>query len=257
MRRFHLFEFEDQPWFPEILRNFGTDFLRFLANKTNMYQPVIPLIGEAFEQCKTEQIIDLASGGGGGMIRINQELMKHYPELKIILTDFYPNLDAFRHTQKQSDNFLYEDVSVDVRNVPKHLKGLRTQFLSFHHFKPQDARLILQNAVDTHNGIAIFEAQERSIPSLLAMFFSPITVLLTTPMIRPFRWSRILFTYLIPVVPLFVWWDGIVSALRTYAVDEMSELVDSLKNRDQFNWKIGRVKSGPGVILYLIGTPKL
>jgi hypothetical protein len=145
---------------------------------------------------------------------------------------------------------------IDARNVPKELKGLRTQFLSFHHFKPKDAKLILQNAIDTNNSIAIFEGQERSIPSILAMIFSPISVLLTTPFIRPFRFGRIIFTYLIPIVPVFVLWDGIVSSLRTYSLQEMNGLVGSLNGKENNDWEINKVKSGPGVILYLLGTKK-
>ena len=256
MARIHLFEFEDLKWFPSFLRNYGTDFLQFLANKTKMYQPIIPVIQKGIDKSENKQIVDLGSGGGGGLIWLNEELAKSNPDLKIVLTDYYPNISAFEYTEKQSDNFEYIETPVDARNVPEELIGLRTMFLSLHHFKSEDARLILQNAVDSKNGIAIFEAQERSIPSLIAMFFSPITVLFTTPFIRPFKFGRILFTYLIPIVPLFVWWDGLVSSLRTYSVKEMQQLVDSIENKDSFDWEIKKVKSGPGVILYLMGTLK-
>lgn len=108
---------------------------------------------------------------------------------------------------------LYEFIttSIDARQVPESLEGFRTQFLSLHHFKPNDAKQILQNAVDSQSPIAVFEAQERSIPSVLAMLFFPISVLLSTPFIRLFGIGRLVFTYLIPVVPLFVLWDGLVS----------------------------------------------
>ncbi len=256
MGRVHLFEFEDQQWFPAFLRNYGTDFLQFLSNKTKMYKPIIPVIEKGLKKSKTDQIIDLASGGGGGLIWLNEALKKNNPNLKIILTDFFPNISAFEYTKSQSANFDYIKKPVDARDVPKELKGFRTQFLSFHHFKPKDAKQILQNAIDSNIAIAIFEGQERSFLSLLAMFFSPISVLLTTPFIKPFKIGRIIFTYLIPIVPLFVWWDGIVSSLRTYSVKEMKELVNSLEHRDKFDWEIDKIKSGPGVILYLLGTEK-
>lgn len=134
--------------------------------------------------------------------------------------------------------------------------GLRTQFLSFHHFKPKDAQQILQNAIDTNSSIAIFEGQERSVPSIIAMILSPISVLLTTPFIRPFKIGRIIFTYLIPIVPILVLWDGVVSSLRTYSVKEMNELISKLNNKENFSWEVGKVKSGPAKILYLVGTRK-
>ena len=256
MARIHLFEFEDQQWFPSFLRDYGTDFLQFLSNKTKLYKPAIPILEKGLEGCGTNQIVDLASGGGGGLLWLNEELLKSHPDLKIILTDYYPNLSAFEYTKKQAPNFEYITTSIDARKVPESLKGFRTQFLSLHHFKPDDAVQILQNAVDTQSCIGIFEAQERSIPSILAMLFSPISVLLTTPFIRPFKWGRLLFTYLIPIVPLFVLWDGVVSSLRTYSVEEMRALVEKVDNHESFAWEINRIKSGPGVILYLLGMKK-
>ncbi|MFY0652574.1 MAG: hypothetical protein JXQ96_11100 [Cyclobacteriaceae bacterium] len=256
MARIHLFEFEDQSWFPTFLRNYGTDFLQFLSNKTKMYKPIIFLLTENLNQSESIQIIDLGSGGGGGLIWLNSELKKEIPDLKVLLTDYFPNIPAFEYTKIQADNIEYIENSVDARDVPSELKGLRTQFLSLHHFKPTDAIQILQNAVDSGNPIAIFEAQERSIPSVMAMIFSPLTVLFTTPFIVPFKFGRILFTYLIPIVPLFVLWDGVVSCLRTYSVKEMEELVSKVDRGDTYEWKIDKVKSGPGIILYLIGRKK-
>lgn len=256
MARIHLFEFEDLKWFPGFLRNYGTDFLQFLSNTTKMYKPVIPIIEKGLKASGSKQIIDLGSGGGGGLIWLNSQLCKDIPDLKIVLTDYYPNISAFEYTKKQADNFEYIEQPVDARNVPPELKGLRTQFLSLHHFRPNDAKRILQNAVNSGSAIAIFEGQERSFPSILAMVLSPISVLLTTLFIRPLKIGRIIFTYIIPIVPLFVMWDGIVSSLRTYSIKEMKALVESLENKDSFNWEINKVKSGPSVILYLLGTKK-
>ncbi len=219
-----------------------------------MYKPIIPVIKKGLNKSGTNQIIDLGSGGGGGLIWLNSELKKDIPDLKIVLTDLYPNIPAFRLTKKKADNFEFIEKPVDARDVPTELKGLRTQFLSLHHFKPTDAKQILQNAIDTNSAIAIFEAQERSLSSIIAMICSPLSVLLTTPFIRPFKIGRIIFTYLIPIVPLFVLWDGIVSSLRTYSVKEMNELIENLNGTENYDWEFNRVKSGPGVVLYLLGT---
>ncbi|MBP1224881.1 hypothetical protein [Flavobacterium sp. 1355] len=256
MARIHLFEFEDQNWLPSFIRNYMTDFLQFLSNKTPMYKGIVPVIEKGLKESNTSQIIDLGSGGGGGLIWLNKELRKNNPGLKILLTDYFPNIPAFEHTQKEANNFEFIRTPIDARNVPENLNGLRTQFLSLHHFKPKDAQQILQNAVDSNSSIAIFEGQERSFQSIMAMIFSPISVLLTTPFIKPFHIGRIIFTYLIPIVPILILWDGVVSSLRTYSVDEMNALVSNLNNKENFNWEVGRVKSGPTKILYLLGTKK-
>lgn len=256
MSRIHLFEFEDQPWFPRFIRNYGTDFLQFLSNKTKMFVPLIPWVEKGLAAGKTSNIIDLASGGGGGILSLNNELIQKHPDLRILLTDFYPNLEAFEFTSNQASNISYSKDAIDARAVPGKLKGLRTQFLSLHHFRPVDAIKIFENAVSENQAIFIAEGQERSIPSFLAMFFSPITVLLVTPLIRPFSLGRLIFTYLIPIVPLFVWWDGMVSCFRTYSVSEMEQLVEKVKGKEKFNWETGRVKSGLAQLLFLLGIPK-
>jgi hypothetical protein len=255
LKRVHLFEFEDLQWFPDSLRNYATDFLQFGANAFDMYRPILPMLKTAIETAGNNTIIDIASGGGGGLIKIAEHLKKENPALKIILTDYFPNLPAFERTKsKNPDVFDYVSESVDARAVPTNLKGLRTQFLSLHHFKPDQAKAILQNAIDCNQPIGIFEGQQRSLLSLIPMIFSPITLWLTTPFIRPFRIGRILFTYLIPILPLVVFWDGIVSVLRTYTSTELVEMIHELKNHDRFTWQVDIAKGKPN-IGYLIGTP--
>ncbi len=126
-----LFEFEDQKWFPSLLRNYLTDFLQFLSNKTKMYKPVVPLFKKALKESGVDQIVDLGSGGGGGLIWLNEELKKSNLDIKILLTDYYPNIPAFEHTKNLSLNIDFIETSVDARDVPEELEGLRTLFYLF------------------------------------------------------------------------------------------------------------------------------
>ncbi len=256
MGRIHLFEFEDLKWFPSFLRNYMTDFLQFVSNKFDVYKPIVSIIEEGLEKSKSDTIIDLASGGGGGILKLNESLLKRKPNLKIILTDYYPNIEAFKHTKASANNIEYITTSIDALNVPKSLEGLRTQFLSLHHFKPMQAQQILQNVINNESAIAIFEAQERNLKSIIFMLLSPINVLLLTPFIKPFKFGRLLFTYLFPILPILVCWDGLVSVLRTYSIKEMNKLINGLSNGDSYEWKLGKVKSGPSKITYLLGYKK-
>ncbi len=256
MGRIHLFEFEDLKWFPSFLRNYMTDFLQFISNKFDVYKPIVPIIEEGLEKSKSNTIVDLASGGGGGILKLNEHLLESRPNLKIILTDYYPNIEAFKQTKASAKNIEYITTSIDALSVPKSLEGLRTQFLSLHHFKPMQAQQILQNAVNNESAIAIFEAQERNLKSVIFMLLSPLNVLLLTPFIKPFKFGRLLFTYLIPILPILVCWDGLVSVLRTYSIKEINNLINSLSNGNSFEWKLGKVKSGPSKITYLLGYKK-
>lgn len=257
MKRIQAFEFEDLAWFPKNLRNYATDFLQFGANTFDMYNPVINLLKKGIEHAGNNTIIDVASGGGGGLLKIATHLVKDNPTLKIILSDFFPNVDAFKRTQtKMPDTFEYIEQPIDAMNVPSSLKGLRTQFLSLHHFKPEQAKSILQNAVDATQPIAIFEGQQRNVQSIIPMIFSPITTWLFTPFIKPFKFDRILFTYFIPILPLVIMWDGIISVLRTYTSEELTLMIKELKNTDQFEWEVGIAEGTPVKVSYLLGIPK-
>ncbi len=257
MRRLQLFEFEDQPWFPATIRNCMTDYLSHVVNLFNFYESIVPILEKGVSKSQCCRIIDMGTGAGGGWPKLADLLIQRLPSLQIVLTDFYPNSGALKRLVSNCNSVMkFEPASVDARDIPDRLRGLRTQFLSFHHFKIQDARRILQNAVDAGQPIAIFEAQKRDLAHFIQFALSPLAVWLLSPAIRPFKWSRLFLTYLVPVVPLFVFWDGLVSVLRTYNEDELIQLTKSLHKGDAFVWEIGESKSGSIVIPYLLGYPR-
>jgi hypothetical protein len=129
--------------------------------------------------------------------------------------------------------------------MPAELRGFRTMFTAFHHSTPEAARAILADAVRNRQGIGIFETTERSARCLAATLFAPLILLAATPFIRPFRWSRLLWTYLVPLVPVLVLWDGLVSCLRSYTPDEMRALAAGLA--DDYDWEAGQL-TGPAPI---------
>lgn len=102
MKRIHAFEFEDLQWFPKNLRNYATDFLQFGANTFDIYKNITPILKRGIESAGNNTIIDIASGGGGGLIKIASRLKKEIPSLKIVLSDFYPNLEAFKRTKSHA-----------------------------------------------------------------------------------------------------------------------------------------------------------
>lgn len=210
-------------------------------------------------------------GAGGGWASILRALdARGHGDVRVRLTDLYPNARAAERLGR-GGRITYTAEPVDALTVPHDVPGIHTMLLSLHHFRPADAKRTLQRAVDGGHSIAIVDAPGRglvrtvpgvTLPIMLAVslrgnaFFPPL-VLLMTPFVRPFRWSRFLFTYLIPIVPLYVWWDAAVSALRAYGLDEIRQLTQELESGTQFIWEIGRAgRRGPLGISYLIGYPR-
>jgi hypothetical protein len=133
---------------------------------------------------------------------------------------------------------------------------LRTLFTAFHHFPAHSAQAILQDAVDHRQGIGIFEQTRRTPLALLLMLGLPFLALLAIPFMRPFRWSRLFWTYVIPAIPCVLCFDGIVSCLRTYSIDELNTLIARL-NAPGYAWEIGHVPSplSPIGVTYVLGYP--
>lgn len=257
MKRIHALEWEDLLWFPADWRDYGTDYLRFVAAKSDLYKPVVPIIRKGLLASGSQNWVDCASGGGSSLIMLAKTLRQEFAQLKITLTDYYPNIRAFERTQAElQDVFEFETQPVNALEMPPHLHGqFITLFGAFHHFRPGDARKILQNAVDTQSPIAIFEPVGRNSISWFSMLFVILNVLLFTPFIRPVRWKVLPFIYLLPLVPLYILWDGVASILRTYSEKELRELIASLKQSDTYDWEIGKT-AGALPVQYLLGIKK-
>jgi hypothetical protein len=141
--------------------------------------------------------------------------------------------------------------------VPADLEGFRLVCNGFHHLRPEQARACLLDAVKQRRGVALVELAQRSWLSMLQILSIGIaTQLAVTPFIKPFRWSRLFFTYALPVVPLCTLWDGIVSCLRVYDPEELGTLVAGLPESD-YRWEFARVRVPrlPTELTYLIGLP--
>jgi len=257
MKRLHLIEIHDQDWCPRTVRDGETDYLQFVIATTKPYAPMVPILATALERTGARQVLDLCSGAAGPWLWLQPVLAERGVSVSVCLTDKYPNLDALRPSNSLTHQSIsYHPQSVDATRVPEELTGFRTIFSAFHHFRPEKACAVLANAIHKRQGIAVFECTQHSVLAQLLLLLLPLMVLLMTPFIRPFRWPRLLWIYLIPVILVIALFDGLVSCLRTYSVEELRDLTGRLATND-YQWDIGMVKStaGPIPITYLIGVP--
>ncbi len=258
MRRIQFIELHEQPWFPSPLRNEITDALQCGSEVLKAYAPISTLLQHALDATRSRSIVDVCSGSGGPWLDLSQKLRGDTAAYRILLTDKFPNLAAFENVKAASASGIdFHRSPVDATKVPPELNGFRTMFSSFHHFPPAQARSILQNAVDAKQGIGIFEVTSRTASAVAMMFLWFLTPFLFTPSIRPFRWSNLLYTYVLPIIPLVLLFDGLVSCLRTYQPRELRDLVNGLA-ASEYRWEIGE-QSGTmrGLpITYLIGYPR-
>ena len=109
---------------------------------------------------------------------------------------------------------------------PEHNKKIFRLFsLAFHHFDDELAIRILRNTMASSSGFAIFELQGRDLGNLF-------TVLMLGPLLYMGSWywfwgdwGHLFWTYVLPVVPFVIVYDGLISCLRTREDEEVLQLI--------------------------------
>lgn len=215
------------------------------------------LLRRALEHAGVHRVIDLCSGSGGPWLHMIRDLESEGFPVKVLLTDKYPNTQAFKSARGVFGGlFEYCPEPVDATRVPESLIGFRTIFSAFHHFRPPAASAILQDAVDCQQGVAIFEVTQRTPWAVFNFFLTSLLVPFCVPFIRPFRWSRLAWTYLVPIAPAIIFFDSLVSCLRTYSPAELEEMARGTGAKG-YTWEAGEIRAehAPVPITYLLGYP--
>ncbi len=232
--------------------------VQVISNRAAERSPVVEVLAGLLDRVGADAIVDLCSGSAGPLPFLREKLEARRGPLRVVLTDKYPHLAAYRAADARSGGRVgYRADAVDATAVPADLPGVRTLFASLHHFRPPQVRAILADAIRQRRGIAVFEGTERTLRAvLMTAVMAPLFALAAAPAIRPFRWGRLVWTYLIPVIPLVTLWDGLVSCLRTYSPEELRSLAESLGAQD-YVFEVGSapIRSTPVEMTYLLGFP--
>lgn len=233
--------------------------------------------------------IDFCAGGGGPTPSIEKHLNKSIAasssssasssapsyaavatapaSVQFILTDLHPHVDLWSQAAAASPNLTYVTESVDAARAPTDLiashkrsgkKVFRLFNLAFHHFDDDLARKILKNTVETSDGFGIFELQDRSWAGFVACCLFGLGTLAMAPYYA-WLWGSplaLVFTYLIPILPFVLVFDGWMSSLRTRTPEEVKALLKDCRpeggeeeiskwevtsGRETFMWPVGRV----------------
>ena len=224
--RLHAPEIEDEAWCPRVVRDGLTGFLQITSEVLRVYDAATPAIAGLLQRHHGRQVVDLCSGGGGPVVRLRSILARdHGVDVDVVLTDLYPNLDAFAAAAARDPRIAGRRDPVDATDVPADLDGVRTVINGFHHLRPELARRLVVDAARKRQPFIAVEVVERRWQTVLLLMGTPILALLLSPFQRPLTASRLALTWLLPLIPLGVWWDGMCSCLRAYDVAELEAVV--------------------------------
>lgn len=277
--RLHLMELHEQPWCPDSIRELVVETLyiiwtqvplpRFSMARTVVCDVIRCILYET--QCV--ELVDLCSGGGGPMPSVSSAL-----EIPVTLTDLFPQVNHWRRLQQDPGmqsylRFVERPVDATAVSVGRLRQSnvLRTFCLSLHHFQPQDVKRFLNDAIDAKQPIVFMEAQERSlrflVPFLLlaypAVWLLWVLVLALrllrsrgAALLDPRWWGTAAITVVVPIVPILVWVDGLVSGLRTYSREEFLNVAVTCTNSNSYEWSVFTRTYLGFVMTFYRGTPK-
>ncbi len=246
MKRLHLIELHEQPWYPAFLRRIFQRGLGRALILTDTFENFRGPFREFLERTGATSILDMCSGSGDAITEAWSSLATNrdgeVPTL--FLSDLYPNTPSYEKLQDRYPGLIdFFPESVNVMHPPTEAPRIRTLFNSLHHFRPNQVRTILKDAAENADGIATFEATGNTWGNnLQTLFVLPFAAaFLTAFLLRPVRLTNILFSTLIPVIPITALFDGLVSNFRTYSVSDLEELTRSI-DCPNFEWQAGTVK---------------
>ena len=181
---------------------------------------------------------------------VDKDSTESYRPVDFVLTDIAPHISAWNAAAQKSPHLHYVSKSIDAANAPTDMldslglasrpagqKVVRLFSLAFHHFPDPLARSILENTLKTSSGFAILELQGRTLASCIMIALMGPLILLVTPF---YFWRdpiHLIFTYLIPIIPIVLVFDGFVSSIRTRTGEEVKQMADALEGDASANWE--------------------
>ncbi|KAJ5782280.1 hypothetical protein N7457_004054 [Penicillium paradoxum] len=249
--RSQLLEIGDQPWCPSWLHHHEQLVLTQLWNlripgwsRGSLATQACSVFREYLKDLSSYTVLDICAGAGGPSpvleAQLNQQLEAEGKDpVQFILSDLYPHVEEWERISKKQQNVLYIDLPVDARAVPrfagKSKKECRIFNICFHHFGDEDAAGILKSAIESADSFIIFEITARDLWTCLC---SPLVYFWTFFVTLVWYWdspAHLLYTFILPIAPLALWIDGLISCLRTRTAEETWKLLDQ-PDLDLHDW---------------------
>lgn len=264
MKRIQLFEFEDYAWFPTWMRACMTNLIVVLHRLTGTGEAIIALIKKARKEAPFSQIVDMGSGSGGAMPHVVREMNAGGDSMRLLMTDLHPSPSVVAEINRREEKGIrYHPESLDATDLRQAPAGLKMMVNSFHHLPPHAAQKVIQAAEESRQPLLVYEMANNKVPTAIWWLMLPLSFTVTmlmafflTPFARPLTWQQLVFTYLIPIIPICYAWDGQASYVRMYALKDLEAMVGSLE-KEHYRWEIGEGKKANGKKMgsYLLGLP--
>lgn len=202
-------ELEDYSWFPEALRRQQTEYIGWMVRAFRVYRNVPELMRKHFPPKALLHLTDMGSGSGGPLPQLSRDPV--FKESRFLLSDLYPQAQM-----SLPERCTYLPTPADARNYQPISGSSISFFNTFHHFSPEEQKAIITRHLSNGHCLLVAEILTPDIwCALRILLATTLGQVLLAPLVKPFRLSRLLFTWVIPVNLLTVTWDGLISVRKS------------------------------------------
>lgn len=227
----------DRDWFPQWMRMHQQEFLGFIAYHFKLYKPLVKVLEPMLNHTFQPEWTDTCSGNGSAALSVERFIK---PSPSLILTDkFPPSL-----IQGFQPNIQYDRKPLDILvNLPDG-HSVITLFNAFHHFTHDEKLDLLHKVAAAKRPFLSVEILRPGVGSYISVLgASTIGQWLFAPFIKPFRLSRLIFTFIIPVHILSVLIDGWISVAKSPGKDEYAKLLSQLPHQTGYKFSVIHMKT--------------
>jgi hypothetical protein len=210
-------ELEDYAWFPAWMRRYQMEYISFMAVQFGLYLPVVPMLQKKKAQHNLQEWTDCCTGASGPVQFL---IRQQFYTSVIFLTDKYLQPIKMEATNA---NVHFENYDVLKDAIPGN--GLITMFNALHHFSIKERKQIITAIAKTKRPLLFVEITHPTLLNFITITLATtIGQLLFAPLVQPFSWKRLFFTYLIPINLITITWDGWMSVIRSISSNSFLQL---------------------------------
>jgi hypothetical protein len=216
----HLFEFNDTPMVPESIRTTMLEVCELCNSGFRSFNHlVVERVLDESQRSGCTTVVELGAGTAPITRLLAPEASRRGMTLRPC--DLLPNADAFG---RLSDDYpgcvkpVMESVDFTVPRAWGN-GSLAVVVCTFHHIPPDVRQRTLRALSESADRVMVFEPLRNTLFSAALTLTAVVPALLLplTALTRPGRLRRFVWCWLIPVVPIIFFWDGIVSCLRQWS----------------------------------------
>lgn len=240
-------EIHQLDWVPGFLKERQLEQIFPILKAVKFDSKLLTLFNRLRERTGASQYIDLGSGAGNVVEYLVKNAEGSYT---YTLSDLQPRLDCYRQIQRRNQGRIdFVPYSVDIAQADGILKNKAVTIITtFHELPKAEAVQVIKNLIKNSKGFLIAEPVNKSAFQFIKLPWITLYFWLAPLWARSKSFTRYLFTWLWPVLPLFHAHDGLVSLLRSYNKKDFEKMLNDCATAD-WEWEVGNLGSDTTYVL--------